>query len=93
MLHDPGASRCDDGGMRLRSFPGLANLSGSGFTFCLKVLLLKDRIALSRTRRRGAYQMQKEGLSKKISFLRPGWWAVHLVGITVVYVLGHVLWR
>ena len=26
-------------------------------------------------------------------FLNPGWWLVHLVGISVVYALGHFLWR
>jgi hypothetical protein len=32
-------------------------------------------------------------LNRKISFLKPGWWIVHLVGISVVYTLGHLLWR
>jgi hypothetical protein len=26
-------------------------------------------------------------------FLNPGWWLVHLVGISAVYALGHFLWR
>jgi hypothetical protein len=37
--------------------------------------------------------MQKEGFSRKIGFLRPGWWAVHLAGISLVYTAGHILWR
>jgi hypothetical protein len=37
--------------------------------------------------------MEKESFSKKIGFLRPGWWIVHLIGISVVYALGHVLWK
>ena len=26
-----------------------------------------------------------------ISFLRPGWWLIHFVGISVVYLVGHFL--
>jgi hypothetical protein len=37
--------------------------------------------------------MESESLSRKISFLRAGWWIVHVVGISVVYALGHFLWR
>jgi len=41
--------------------------------------------------------MAQEDFSKKISqkigFLKPGWWIVHLAGITLVYALGHLLWR
>jgi hypothetical protein len=37
--------------------------------------------------------MEKESFSKKIGFLRPGWWIVHLIGISVVYTMGHVLWK
>lgn len=36
--------------------------------------------------------MEKQGFSLKISFLRPGWWLVHLAGISAVYALGHFLW-
>lgn len=36
--------------------------------------------------------MERKGFSQKISFLRPGWWLVHLVGISAVYSLGHLLW-
>jgi hypothetical protein len=28
-----------------------------------------------------------------ISFLRPGWWLIHFVGISVVYLIGHFLLR
>ncbi len=35
----------------------------------------------------------KERLSKKISFLRAGWWIVHLIGISIVYTLGYLLGR
>jgi hypothetical protein len=31
--------------------------------------------------------------NQKIGFLKPGWWIVHLAGISVVYALGHFLWR
>jgi len=37
--------------------------------------------------------MAKETLSKKIGFLRTGWWIVHVVGITLVYILGHLAGR
>jgi hypothetical protein len=37
--------------------------------------------------------MDKDSFSSKISFLRPGWWIIHLMGITVIYTLGHILWR
>ena len=37
--------------------------------------------------------MGKESFSKKIGFLRTGWWIIHLVGIAAVYTLGHLLWR
>lgn len=30
---------------------------------------------------------------QKISFLKPGWWIVHIIGISIVYTLGHILWR
>jgi hypothetical protein len=35
--------------------------------------------------------MEQETLSKKIGFLRTGWWLIHLIGITLVYILGHLL--
>jgi hypothetical protein len=38
-------------------------------------------------------KMGKESLSRKISFLRPGWWIVHVTGIALVYSLGNLLWR
>jgi hypothetical protein len=37
--------------------------------------------------------MSKESFSRRIGFLRGGWWLVHLTGISVVYALGHILWR
>jgi hypothetical protein len=37
--------------------------------------------------------MEKESFSRKIGFLRPGWWIIHLMLITVIYTLGHILWR
>jgi hypothetical protein len=37
--------------------------------------------------------MEKEKFSRKIGFLQPGWWVVHVIGITLVYTLGHMLWR
>jgi hypothetical protein len=36
--------------------------------------------------------MDKESFNKKIGFLRPGWWIVHLLGIAAVYTLGNLLW-
>jgi hypothetical protein len=32
-------------------------------------------------------------MNQKIGFLKPGWWIVHLAGITLAYSLGHLLWR
>lgn len=37
--------------------------------------------------------MERQGLESKIGFLRAGWWIVHLLGISIVYTLGHILWR
>lgn len=37
--------------------------------------------------------MSKGNLSVKISFLRPWWWIIHLLGIASVYTLGNFLWR
>ena len=37
--------------------------------------------------------MEKESLSQKISFMRAGWWIVHLIGISFVYTLGHFFGR
>ena len=37
--------------------------------------------------------MKDESFSRKISFLRAGWWIIHLLGISAVYTLGHLLWR
>jgi len=41
--------------------------------------------------------MEQDGLlaklNRKIGFLKPGWWMVHLAGISLVYALGHFLWR
>ncbi len=37
--------------------------------------------------------MDKGKISSKIGFLTVGWWIIHLVGISIVYSLGHILWR
>jgi len=37
--------------------------------------------------------MVRKGISAKISFLRMGWWLIHLAGIAIVYTLGNLLWR
>jgi hypothetical protein len=37
--------------------------------------------------------MEKGNFSKKIGFLRAGWWIIHFIAITMVYALGHILWR
>ena len=34
--------------------------------------------------------MARESLSKKIGFLRPLWWLIHTVGISLAYTLGHL---
>ena len=31
--------------------------------------------------------------NRKIGFLTPGWWVVHLLAISIVYTLGKVLWK
>jgi hypothetical protein len=41
--------------------------------------------------KKGCY-MGKETFSVKISFLRAGWWLVHILGIAAVYTAGHLLW-
>jgi hypothetical protein len=37
--------------------------------------------------------MEKEPFSRKIGFLRTGWWLIHCIGIGLVYTLGHLFWR
>jgi hypothetical protein len=37
--------------------------------------------------------MKKETFLRKIGFLQTGWWIIHLIGIAIVYSLGHILWR
>lgn len=37
--------------------------------------------------------MERSEFSKKISFLRPGWWLIHAIGISAVYALGNLLWK
>jgi hypothetical protein len=37
--------------------------------------------------------MSEARASSKIDFLRAGWWIIHLLGVAVVYTLGHLLWR
>jgi len=37
--------------------------------------------------------VDKVGFYSKIRFLKLGWWIVHLIGISIVYILGHILWR
>ncbi len=32
-----------------------------------------------------------EGLNRKIAFLKPGWWLVHLAGVAAVYAIGRLL--
>jgi hypothetical protein len=38
-------------------------------------------------------RMNGESFSKKIGFLRAGWWIIHLTGISFVYAFGHIFWR
>jgi hypothetical protein len=37
--------------------------------------------------------MEQEPFTKRIGFLRPLWWIIHLTGIATVYALGHLFWR
>jgi hypothetical protein len=37
--------------------------------------------------------MEKETFSRKIGFLKPGWWLIHCIAISLVYIIGHFLWR
>jgi len=41
----------------------------------------------------GGIAMEAEPFSRKISFLKPGWWFIHLIGIALVYAIGHLIWR
>jgi hypothetical protein len=41
----------------------------------------------------GGSTMEKGGILRKIGFLSTGWWIIHFLGITIVYSLGHILWR
>lgn len=34
----------------------------------------------------------KKNFRRKTAFLTPGWWLIHLVLISLVYTLGHILW-
>ncbi len=34
----------------------------------------------------------RKTIHRKTAFLKPGWWLVHLVGISSVYALGYFLW-
>jgi len=35
----------------------------------------------------------KKTYRRKTAFLTPGWWLMHLAGISLVYLLGHLLWK
>ncbi|KAF0180710.1 MAG: hypothetical protein FD164_1698 [Nitrospirae bacterium] len=37
--------------------------------------------------------MNLHEFNQKIGFLRPGWWIVHVIGITALYTIGAVLGR
>jgi len=54
------------------------------------LVLLQDNLSVNLLWRRN---MEKETFSRKISFLRAGWWIIHFIGIAMVYSLGHILWR
>jgi hypothetical protein len=41
----------------------------------------------------GALKESLWRLNRLVDLPRPGWWAVHLAGIALVYALGHLLWR
>jgi hypothetical protein len=63
-------------------------------------ILLHPRLKKGSFGWRGAYyeggleeMAAKERWAVKIGFLRTGWWIIHFVGITLVYTLGHLLWR
>ncbi len=38
-------------------------------------------------------ESQKQSFSRRISFLKPVWWIIHVIGISLVYTIGHLLWR
>jgi hypothetical protein len=37
--------------------------------------------------------MERPRKQSSINFLRAGWWLIHVLGISLFYVLGHMLWR
>ena len=37
--------------------------------------------------------MNRKNFRRKTAFLTPAWWLIHLVGISFVYALGHILWK
>jgi hypothetical protein len=37
--------------------------------------------------------MDWQKINRKIAFLTPGWWIIHVIGISAIYALGHLLWR
>jgi hypothetical protein len=37
--------------------------------------------------------MNWQDFNRKIGLLTPGWWLIHFAGISVIYALGHFLWR
>jgi hypothetical protein len=41
----------------------------------------------------GVIHLENESIWKKIGFLRPLWWLIHLIGIAVIYTIGLLLWR
>jgi len=63
-----------------------------GFTFFPEVIACEYTITILSSRQK-ELKMEKENFSRKISFLRTGWWIIHLIGISLVYTLGHMLWR
>ncbi len=35
----------------------------------------------------------KRNFRRKTAFLTPWWWLIHMAGISLVYTLGHFLWK
>ena len=35
----------------------------------------------------------RKNFRRKTAFLTPGWWLIHLIGISLVYTLGNLVWK
>jgi hypothetical protein len=53
------------------------------------VLYFKNTMGM----KQGVRKLKNESFSRKIGFLRPLWWLIHLIGVSVIYIIGNLLWR